>query len=750
MNVAFLIARFPPHDIGGAERQADRLAAQLALRGHRVTVITRRWEGRAPREERDGYTVVRVPVALAGPPRAALDLVQTLGALRSLRPRPDVVLCFQTFASGWIGGWAEVLLGLPAVVWVRGENEYRFDRSPHRFRPSAFAWRRARRVLVQSEEHRGRLLAALGARNALAADGLAPRLDVLGNGVDVPAKALRPGDDWLYVGRRFGHQGVDVLLEALARVHGTAAAAPLWVVGDGPARKRLEAKAKALGVDARFEGFQGRDRLASYYERARAIVLPSTQGEGLPNALLEAMAYGLPTVATALPGVSDLARGAGPIVAPGDPAALAEAHQALTDPAERRRAGFVARERALERSWDAVASRLEVVLEQAAAPAPRVWIVAPHPTSRGGVASVVRQMVRSSLARRYRLAVLPTYRAGSVWTRLRLALTGTTAIATRLVVKPPHLVHLKVASRGSFARKAFVGALCRLRGVPVIVHVHGGGFDRFIEDSPAHVRSLARGLLEGSPVVLSLSESWAARLRRLFPAARIEVLPNPIEVGRFEDLARERFRLFQEGERPPGPPVGVFLGDVIERKGVFDLVAAWSEVARHVPGARLVLAGDGERAAVRAAARASGVAPLVETPGWVDFEEKRRLLARATVFILPSFFEGVPISLLEAMAAGLPSVVTPVGGVPEAVSDGQAAIVVPAGDRAALASAIVQIFRSPELARALGGSGRIRAQEFDLPVFADRVDAVYRRILLPGGGSREAARAQAREATRWA
>src|SRR5262249_13011681 len=136
VNVAILIGRFPPHDVGGAERQADRLAAQLARRGHAVTVYTRRWPGRAARETRDRFTIVRTPIALAGPARTAFDLVQTLRAVRAQKPAPEVVLAFQTFASWWIAAWLDVLFGVPSVVWVRGENEYRFDRLPHLFGPS--------------------------------------------------------------------------------------------------------------------------------------------------------------------------------------------------------------------------------------------------------------------------------------------------------------------------------------------------------------------------------------------------------------------------------------------------------------------------------------------------------------------------------------------------------------------------------------------------------------------------------------
>jgi glycosyltransferase involved in cell wall biosynthesis len=119
----------------------------------------------------------------------------------------------------------------------------------------------------------------------------------------------------------------------------------------------------------------------------------------------------------------------------------------------------------------------------------------------------------------------------------------------------------------------------------------------------------------------------------------------------------------------------------------------------------------------------------VELPGWLGLDEKRRLLREATMFVLPSYIEGVPISLLEAMAAGLPSIVTPVGGVLDAVTDGREAIVVPAGDRAQLAAAIIRVFQTPALARSLGEAGLASVGKYDLAAFAGRLDAIYRRIL---------------------
>jgi len=725
MNVAILIGRFPPHDVGGAERQADRLAAALAARGHRVTVVTRRWPGRAPREERDGFTIVRTPIGLAGPPRTALDAAVTLTALNSIRPKPDVVLAFQTFASGWIAGLADVLLGIPSVVWVRGENEYRFDRHPHLYRPSVFAWRQARRILVQNAAHRERLLEQVARVEPLRSERMDQRIDVLGNGVDLPAALAPGGNDLLFVGRLIAHKGVDHLLDSLSRI--PAAARPmLWLAGDGPERTALVARAKALGVEAAFLGFVDRAELARLYARARAVVLPSTEGEGLPNALLEAMAHGVPVIATALPGNAELVGQGGRVVPPADPDALAAAIIELADPAARAEAARAARARASAFSWDTITDRLEAVLAEVKLRAPRVWMVSPNASSRGGVAAVARQIAVSPLTRKYRMSMLPTYAPGSMPARFYRGAMGLTQIGGVILFRKPDLVHIKVASGGSFARKVVVGAICRLRGVPVLVHVHGGGFDRFLAGAPGPVRALAHWWFDGTAQVLTLSDRWAQKLAPMFPRARIDVLPNPVEVRRFDDLAQDRFaRALEE----PRPQVALFLGDLLERKGAHDLVRAWPDVVRRFPGARLVLCGTGDSAGLRALAQELGVAASVELPGWIELEEKRRRLAEATVFVLPSHLEGVPISLLEAMASGLPSVVTPVGGILDAVTDEAEALIVPVSDPSAVARAILRVFESPALARRLGEAARVRVEEFDVATFAAKLDRIYRRIL---------------------
>jgi glycosyltransferase involved in cell wall biosynthesis len=361
MNLALLIARFPPGVFGGAEIQAEGWARRLADR-HAVTVLTRRVDPGLPLEEaRDGFTVRRIPIARLPLVRAALDVARIGQAIASLAPRPDLLLCFQTFVSGLAGVRAQQRTGIPAAVWVRGEDEYRAA-SPTTRLISVRVWDRARGVLVQSEANRDRVIEALERVAPARAAGVAEKIAVVPNGLDLPAPPFAPGGRVLIVGRLIRDKGVDVALDALA---GLRALVP--VAGDGPERARLEAQAAHHGLDVRFEGNVGRPRLDTLYREAACVVLASRRGEGLPNVLLEALAYARPVVATPVSGAADVVSDGvnGLLVPPGDVGALRAALARLFQ--ERglaERLGQGARATAERFAWERVRPALEEVLER--------------------------------------------------------------------------------------------------------------------------------------------------------------------------------------------------------------------------------------------------------------------------------------------------------------------------------------------------------------------------------------------------
>ena len=171
----------------------------------------------------------------------------------------------------------------------------------------------------------------------------------------------------------------------------------------------------------------------------------------------------------------------------------------------------------------------------------------------------------------------------------------------------------------------------------------------------------------------------------------------------------------------------LFVGRLDQVKGVvvlFDAVA--SLVAAGAP-IHLTLVGDGpQRGDLERRARELGIASSVEFAGYRNQEEVQQHLRDTDVFVLPSFAEGVPVSLMEAMAAGLPVVATNVGGVTELVSDGRNGVVVAPGDAAALERAIAGLVADAPLRRRLGEHGRetVRA-DFDSVTEARRLVTLF-------------------------
>jgi glycosyltransferase involved in cell wall biosynthesis len=362
VNVAILIGHFPPGVVGGAELQAESWARHLATR-HRVTVLTRRDPAWQPLEEtRDGFRVLRAPVSRVPLWRTARDVLEIERTLAGLDPRPDVAICFQTFVSGLAGVRAQERLGIPAIVWLRGEDELRMGRGDRSRWIGPYVWRRARAVLVQSERVRRTLIHRLQSLNEGLAAAVDAKLGVVPNGLDLPEAPAGPGTGVLAVGRLIVDKGMDTVIEACAR-----AGVPLTIAGDGPERTRLEALAARRGGGTRFEGMATRATLNRLYSGCACVALAARGGEGLPNVLLEAMAHGRPVVATPVMGIVDLVRNEenGLLVPADDPERLAAALVRLTtDRAFADRLAAGARATAERFAWVRVVPGLEAVIER--------------------------------------------------------------------------------------------------------------------------------------------------------------------------------------------------------------------------------------------------------------------------------------------------------------------------------------------------------------------------------------------------
>ncbi|HWH13803.1 MAG TPA: glycosyltransferase family 4 protein [Miltoncostaeaceae bacterium] len=348
---------------------------------------------------------------------------------------------------------------------------------------------------------------------------------------------------------------------------------------------------------------------------------------------------------------------------------------------------------------------------------PRVLIVGPGPRSSGGVWSAIATLLRSPLAERYALRHVATHRDGGGAAKLGQAAGGLARVAAALAGRRADLVWIHTSAGASFRRKAIAAAMCRLARTPYVLHVHGSAVPGWYGSAHPLERALVRRTLRTADLVVALGPAWRGPLTGIAPCV-IACVMNPVDVPAAAPRA----------DRPAGPVVCT--GRLGDHKGSAVLIRALARMPARHADTRLVLAGDGDRGPLRDEAARLGVGDRVELPGWIGAAEVGDLLGRAGVFALPSRNEGLPMALLEAMARGLPCVVTPVGAVPDLAEDRVHALFVPPDDPAALAEALTALRDDPERARALGDAARARVAALcATPVVADALDACFRGVL---------------------
>ena len=284
------------------------------------------------------------------------------------------------------------------------------------------------------------------------------------------------------------------------------------------------------------------------------------------------------------------------------------------------------------------------------------------------------------------------------------------------------LLHINLASYGSTYRKLSFAAIARATGTPYVVHLHGGMYKEFWDTRSPRMKQRIDALFRQAEHVLVLGAVWRDLVAANLPdvAGRITVLPNATR-----EPATIRLRSHSE------PFTILFIGRLNEAKGVTHLVEALASL-RHVGGWRAILAGDGEVSRTRAAVQNAGLEDRVEVPGWLEAGEVAALWRKGDAFVLPSFVENLPLSIIEAFAYGVPVICTPVGSIPELVEDGRTGLIVPAGDSAALARALDRLMASQLLCRALAENGRREFLErFELRGYVDRLAALWKNASDP-------------------
>jgi glycosyltransferase involved in cell wall biosynthesis len=283
------------------------------------------------------------------------------------------------------------------------------------------------------------------------------------------------------------------------------------------------------------------------------------------------------------------------------------------------------------------------------------------------------------------------------------------------------LAYIHVAGRGSSLRKLLLTGFCRLLKIPIVLHLHDYDYERFCRSLPAPLLWSVRWMFQTADHVIVLGQDARQTVIDLLnvPGDRVSILPNavPAPVDR---------------QAQPSSPVEIlFLGQLSQRKGVHDLIEALDRPdLRALPWHATIAGGGPHQESFERQLASTAVADRVSLPGWIDRAAIAALLNRADILVLPSYAEGMAMSVLEGMAHGLCIVCTPVGALGEVIEPERSGLLVEPGDVGQLADTLARAVADGDLRRRLGAGAmeRFRAG-FDVATYPARLAPIIRHTL---------------------
>ena len=370
-------------------------------------------------------------------------------------------------------------------------------------------------------------------------------------------------------------------------------------------------------------------------------------------------------------------------------------------------------------------------------PRPRVLIVGPLPPPLGGVQLVIDLQLQSSLAREFELHVVDTSKR-----QLRWAVENPTwrtplnfvrhfsRLIQRLVRVGPDVALVHAASSLSFLRDWVFMLTARLAGAKVICHYHGTVHTSFPSCQTRSGRAIGRLLMSVAHRVIVLGPTYQQEMGKAWKRDDLAWAPNMADIGLFRAMS---------GQTPApwlarGDRAVLFVGRLSAPKGIYDLFDAAPRVIERHPEARFVLVGVAESDAmeivIRAEAERRGIAPRVTFLGSLEGRNKAAAFVTSQMIVVPSWTEGFPLVIPEAMAAGLPVIATGVGAIPDFVTDGEDGFLIAPRDPQALADGICRLLDDESLRGRISKRVRERAlREFATDVGCGKVLEVIKGVL---------------------
>jgi glycosyltransferase involved in cell wall biosynthesis len=367
---------------------------------------------------------------------------------------------------------------------------------------------------------------------------------------------------------------------------------------------------------------------------------------------------------------------------------------------------------------------------------PGVLFIGPVAPPTGGMTVSLDNLVTSGLKERYDLSLLDITGYMARTGRVNIFLIAyhqfyhLFELVRILITKKISIVHVQMTTGFYFYRRGLDIIICKLFGKKVVFHLRGGRFINFYEKGSIPGRWIKKQILGICDAIIVLADYWKIFLSSIVDPKTIEVVPNGVKLSEFRMTNNMKDAL----GIPRGTTTVLFMGPVGQRKGAFDMVDVVSLVTGKIKDIVFVFCGAEERKdeldRFNRLLSSKDISPHIRYAGDVAGQEKYDYYLSADIFVLPSYVENFPNSLLEAMAAGLPVVVSGVGVIPEMIQDGMNGFIIAPGDVASIAEKIILLSNDKELRQSMGERNlKMVKEKYDMPLIADKIDRIYKQCL---------------------
>jgi glycosyltransferase involved in cell wall biosynthesis len=346
-----------------------------------------------------------------------------------------------------------------------------------------------------------------------------------------------------------------------------------------------------------------------------------------------------------------------------------------------------------------------------------ILMVGPHRNVRGGISTVVNNYYKASLIELATIDYVPTVIDGSKISKFFYGIGSYLRILEKLIFQKIDIVHVHMASRNSFFRKSLIVNLAKIFKKKIIIHLHGAEFDVFFHNELKYKgKKKVRRIFNKADLIIALGSGWEKKITE-YCDTNIEIVYNSIYINDKNLYNNQSVNL-------------LMMGRLGERKGIYDLIESFCKIVEKGINFKLILAGDGEIDNVKKIIKEKQIEKYVEVLGWVNNEQKENLLKDTLIYILPSYNEGMPMSILEAISYGIPCIATDVGDIPDVIKNEYNGFIIKPGDIDSLTNCIIKIRNDSNMRMKMSNNAYITAvQKFDIESNCEKILKIYNNLL---------------------